>query len=52
MMAEKREHAYTWVVEEYGFANEMVAAYERQTYSLNDPVRVLEDQSSCTEDDD
>lgn len=49
MMAEKREHAGTRLVEEYDFVNEMVAAYEgQQTCPLGGPVRVLGDQSSCT----
>lgn len=50
MMAEKREDAYTRVAEEYDFVNEVVAAYGgQQTCSLSGPVRVLGDQSSCTE---
>jgi len=53
MMAEKMEHACTWVVEEYDFVNEMVAACEgdwQQTCPLNGPVPVLGDQNSCMED--
>jgi len=52
MMAEKKEHAYTPVVVEYGFVNEMVAACGvQQTWSLNGFVHDLEDQSSCMEDE-
>ena len=50
MMAEKREHACTRVVEEYDFVNEMVAAYEgQQICPLSGPVPVLRDQNSCTD---
>ena len=53
MMAEKREHACTWVAEEYDFVNVMVAACVgdwQRACPLNGPVPVLGDQNSCTED--
>lgn len=47
MMAEKKEYACTRVAAEYGFVNEVVAAYEvQQTWLLSDFVRDLEGQSS------
>lgn len=49
---ENKKCAYTWVVEEHDFVNETVVACEgRWASPLRGPVSVLEDQSSCTEDD-